>query len=118
MSEDQEALAQTVALELRLLDPGTRRCRREVEKLLHASFREIGASRVWDRESVLAELAANPGDGARVSELSAERVCEGAVLITYVATVAGEGASWRSSLWVHGEDAWRILFHQGTPFRA
>jgi hypothetical protein len=26
-----------------------------------------------------------------------------------------ERASLRSSLWVRGQDGWRLIFHQGTP---
>jgi len=108
-------LEEVVALELRLLDPAVRRDRGQVEALLHAEFREIGASgRLWDRESMVAALAEDPGTGATAGELEARVVGDGVVLLTYVSDSAA-GRSLRSSLWVRGEDGWRVLFHQGTP---
>jgi hypothetical protein len=108
-------LDQVVALELRLLDPATRRRPSAVEALLHQDFREIGASgRLWDRESIVAALAEHPGAAARASEVSARFVADQVVLVTYVAERAGV-RSLHSSLWVGGGDGWRVVFHQGTP---
>jgi ribonuclease HI len=107
-------LEEVVALELRLLDPAVREDREEVERLLHPEFREIGASgRLWNRDEMVAALAEDPGTGATASEIEARVVGEGVVLLTYVAESAA-GRSLRSSLWVRGEDSWRVLFHQGT----
>jgi ribonuclease HI len=107
-------LDEVVALELRLLDPEVRADRGEVERLLHPDFREIGASgRLWDRDSMVAALARDPGTGATASEMVAREVADGAVLVTYVAESAA-GRSRRSSLWVRCEDGWRVLFHQGS----
>ena len=107
-------LEEVVALELRLLDPAVRRDRAEVERLLHPQFREIGASgRTWDRASMVAALAEDPGTATRASGVEARLVGDGVMLVTYVADSAA-GRSIRSSLWVRGEDGWRVLFHQGT----
>jgi ribonuclease HI len=107
-------LEEVVALELLLLDPETRRDPAAVEHLLHPDFREIGASgALWDRDSIVAELAADPGAGSRASDVDARFVAEGVVLVTYAAESAA-GGSRRSSLWVLGEHGWRVLFHQAT----
>jgi ribonuclease HI len=112
--DDVDMTDEVVALELRLLDPGVRADCGEVERLLHPEFREIGASgRLWDRESMVAALAEDPGTGATASEMEARVVDDGVVLVTYVAESAA-GRSRRSSVWVRGEDGWRVLFHQGT----
>jgi ribonuclease HI len=117
MTDLDEQLAEVVALELQLLDPRVRADREAVERLLHADFREIGESgRVWGRAAILAELAAAPGQPGEVRDVEARAVSEGVVLVTYVS--AGERESLRSSLWVMGEDGWRVLFHQGTPSAA
>ena len=111
---DDEDLADVVALKLRLLHPPTRRSREAVERLLHPDFREIGASgRLWDRDSIVAALAVDPGDGAQATDVEARFVAEGVVLVTYTSE-AGARRARRSSLWLHGEDGWRVLFHQGT----
>jgi ribonuclease HI len=109
------ALDEVVSLELRLLDPETRRNAAKVERLLHPGFREIGASgRLWDRDSMVASLADDPGEPSRASEVTARFVSDRAVLVTYAVESAG-ARSLRSSLWVGGDDGWQILFHQGTP---
>jgi hypothetical protein len=106
-------LDQVVALELRLLDPATRRRPSAVEALLHEDFQEIGASgRLWDRESIVAALAEEPGVATRASEVTARFVADQVVLVTYEAERAGV-RSLHSSLWVGGDDGWRVLFHQG-----
>lgn len=105
---------EVVEFELRLLDPAVRADRAEVERLLHPEFREFGSSgQVWDRWSIVAALAEDPGPPARASEVEARVLAPDVVLVTYVAEAAGR-RSLRSSLWVRGEDGWRVLFHQGT----
>ena len=105
------ALEHVIALELSLLDPDVRRTPQRVERLLHADFREYGASgRVYDRESLVAALATEPGSGWEASGVDAREVSGDVVLVTYRAS-----GSLRSSLWVEGPDGWRMLFHQGTP---
>jgi hypothetical protein len=100
-----------VALELRLLEPAVRADPDAVGRLLHPDFREFSVSGgVWDRTAVLAALAADPGHGLRVSDMRADTVSDGVVLVTYVTE-----RTRRSSLWVLGDDGWRVLFHQGTP---
>jgi len=117
MSETDQVIAEVLSLERRLLDPVTRASSRNVERLLHADFREVGATgRSWDRNSVLAALTTAPGETTAVTDMSARVVAAGVVLVTYQARGSGErGGSLRSSLWCKGEDGWRVLFHQGTP---
>ena len=104
-------LADVVALELSLLDPQVRRSPERVEQLLHPGFREFGASgHAWDRDAIVAALAADPGTGWEATEVDAREVSDGVVLVTYRAA-----GSLRSSLWVKGPEGWQILFHQGTP---
>jgi len=105
---------EVVALELLMLDPAVRADRAEVERLLHPEFREFGTSgQVWERGSIIAALAEDPGPPARASDVEARVVAPDVVLVTYVAEAAGL-RSLRSSLWVRDEGGWRALFHQGT----
>jgi hypothetical protein len=104
-------LDEVVALELSLLDPEVRSSPARVERLLHADFREFGASgTAWDRKAIIASLAADPGRGWDATEIDARELAAGVVLVTYRAA-----GSLRSSLWVEGADGWQLLFHQGTP---
>jgi ribonuclease HI len=109
-SDMDAALRHVLALERRMLDPRTRRDPAHVASLLHPEFWEIGASGTrWDRAGVVGALADDPGTCPQVSEMSAERVAEDVVLVTY-----GTPGSRRSSLWVQGATGWRVRFHQGT----
>ena len=111
-------LDEVVKLELRLLDPCIRARPDEIDRFLHEEFTEIGASgRRWDRASTIALLATDPGSAPEVSDLVARSLADDVVLVTYLAKhAADEGTtSFRSSLWVKTNDAWKVLFHQGTP---
>jgi ribonuclease HI len=103
--------AEIAALELRLLDPATRRRPDEVAALLHPDFLEIGASgRAWDRASMIAALRADPGTGTRVTGLAVHLLAPGVALVTYRTERAA-----RASLWLRDGEGWRVRFHQGTP---
>lgn len=118
MEEQDPVLAEVLALELALLDPAVRSDPDEGRRLLHEDFREVGASgTIWDRDSVLAALAAEPvmlTGRIRASDVVARFVTADVVLVTYGAASAA-GRSLRSSLWVRDDGGWRMLFHQGTP---
>jgi hypothetical protein len=103
-------LEHVIALELSLLDPEVRRSPERVGRLLHCDFREFGPGGAWDREAIVAALAADPGRGWQATDVEARAVAAGVVLVTYRAA-----GSLRSSLWVSGPDGWQVLFHQGTP---
>jgi ribonuclease HI len=108
------ALAEVVGQELLLLQPGVRATSKTVESLLHPDFREFGASGdVWDRASIVAALAANPGEAVDTRDLDARLVADGVALVTYRATSRGR-VTLRSSLWVRDEARWRCFHHQGT----
>jgi ribonuclease HI len=112
-------LAHVISLELALLDPAIRRSPQEVERLLHPDFREVGVDgHVWDRDGVVAALASETGARARATDVHARFAGDDVVLVTYSAEGRAGPRAWRSrrsSIWVRGEDGWRVLFHQGTP---
>jgi ribonuclease HI len=111
MEPDLDAV---VALERRLLDPAVRADRDATGALLHPEFREVGAcGRVWDRTTILDELAADPGTGSEACGFEARTVGPGVALVTY--EVVAPRRSQRSSLWLRDEHGWRVRFHQGTP---
>jgi hypothetical protein len=106
-------LDQVVARERRLLDPDVRADVDAVTELLHPDFLEYGASgRVWDRDSIIAALAQDPGVSGAAKDLRATRLADDVILLTY--RVEGERRSLRSSVWVSDGDGWRVRFHQGT----
>lgn len=85
--------ADVVRLEQQLLDPAVRRDPEAAARLLHPDFVEFGRSgRVWDGESVLATMAANPGVSGTAYDFVPARLADDVVLLTYRsrATVTSE----------------------------
>lgn len=115
-------LAEVVSLERALLDPRVRGDRAQVEALLHRDFVEFGSSgRRWDRDGILAMLAAEPpGDGpvAEVDRIDAVPLADDVVHLTYTACRADGTARRRSALWRRVDGRWLLYFNQGTPVPA
>lgn len=111
-------LAHVVTSELRLLDPAVRRSRADAGRLLDPDFREFGAfGRVWDRESILDAMEVEDAPAATADRVSASRVTDDAILVTYRARRA-ERTTLRSSLWRRRDGGpWLLYFHQGTVQR-
>jgi hypothetical protein len=101
-------------LEERLLRLGPACSRDGMERLLAPDFVEFGASgTVWTREAILAELASTAERVYMMADLRCTQINTSSALLTYRVTVNGR-TSLRSSLWIHSQDGWQMLFHQGT----
>jgi hypothetical protein len=106
-----------VRLELLLMRPQTRADRGALERLLHASFVEIGASgRRWAREAVVDEMLTSSEDyvAPEVLDLADQRLADGVVLVTY-STRRLDSTTFRTSVWLHTEVGWQVVLHQATP---
>ncbi|MFE2535594.1 DUF4440 domain-containing protein [Streptomyces sp. NPDC059371] len=118
MLERNPAVEAAIEGELRLLDPAVRRSAELVAALLHPDFYEFGASgRIWDRDSIVALLAAGTEDGSRTttSRVKGVQLASDLVHLTFDTDNNGRRAH-RSSLWrLFGND-WLLYFHQGTPY--
>ncbi|MCP5185724.1 MAG: nuclear transport factor 2 family protein [Pseudomonadales bacterium] len=119
---DGELLDYLRERELMLQEAGTRADRAALARLLHPRFREFGRSgRTYTREAVLSELpAASAPVSYHAEAFEVKAVSADAALLTYRSGVLGMDGrigqqALRSSLWVHGDDGWQLLFHQGTP---
>lgn len=81
------AVEAAVEAELRLLAPEVRSSPELTGALLHPGFHEFGASgRHWDRESIIASLAATTVPGARpaaVSHMKGVRLAPDLVHLTF-----------------------------------
>jgi hypothetical protein len=111
---DDPLLLTLSTLERRLHDPSVRRDLAEVDRLLAGDFREFGKSgRVYDKAAILALLANQAPALIASDDFALTLIAPGAALLTYRSTSSGMTAL-RSSLWVHRDDRWQMLFHQGT----
>jgi hypothetical protein len=92
--------------------------RADLERLMHESYWEVGASGTrYSREFVLETLLTRVPDPAesswvvrdfQVSEIAADNY-----LVTYT-LFQGARVSRRTTLWRRAASGWQILYHQGT----
>lgn len=108
-------------LERELHSAGTRQSDSRLKELLHPEFREIGRSgREYSRETILDRLTDAEPPRVHAEKFRRFDLNPGVALVTYksahVDAIGGlRRHSLRSSLWMLGEDGWRMVFHQGTP---
>ncbi|MEV6325975.1 GNAT family N-acetyltransferase [Nocardia sp. NPDC051787] len=114
----EDPVRQVVDAELDLLDPAVRASPQALAVFLDPSFVEFGASgRRWDRDSIIAAVAAEPSTTIAATAMHGELLSRDLAHITYIAERDGQ-RSLRSSLWRRTDEGWRIYFHQGTPVAA
>lgn len=107
-------------LERELHTAGTRRSADRLKELLHPEFREIGRSgREYCRDTIIERLTDAEPPKVHAEKFRRVDLEAGVALITYEsAHVDSEGRlqrfSLRSSIWLRGEEEWRMVFHQGT----
>ena len=116
MNADPALKAELLALEERLLDPTVRAVPGEVRALLAPEFIEFGASgRVFDRDAILAMLAAEPARVAlQARGFKVRLLAPGVALTTWRVTRDDGIATLRSSVWQQQGGRWQMVFHQGT----
>jgi len=109
-------------LEVELHQPEIREDRERLEFLLHESFMECGRSgRIYTRSEILNELAQESMQYSVWSQdFSVTKLSDQLMLLTYrSAHLFTDGIlsshAFRSSLWQHSKQGWKIRFHQGTP---
>ncbi|HET8582626.1 MAG TPA: DUF4440 domain-containing protein [Jatrophihabitans sp.] len=102
--------------ERELLDPAVRRDAARLTALLDPDFREVGASgRYWNRDDIIAALAADPGnEPPQITQPETTVLSDDLVLLTYLASRPTRHTR-RASLWRRMDGDWRIIYHQGTP---
>ena len=123
MSTDPAALAALTALtaelrsyEERILDPAVRADPAQIRALLAPEFVELGASgRVFDRDGIVATLAAESPRGARQTRgFKLRLLAPGAALTTWRVQRDDGIETLRSSVWQQQDGRWLMVFHQGT----
>jgi hypothetical protein len=117
-----KTFAHLIKLETRLHSPDVRLDPRQLEALLHPSFKEFGRSgHEYDRASAIAALAQEEKHLVTLSrDFKAQRIDKRVVLLTYQSAHVNEAGGLerhtnRSSLWLDTGTGWQMIFHQGTP---
>ncbi len=104
-------------LEESILDPAVRADPARLRALLTPEFMEFGASgRVFDRDGIIAVLAAEPARVARQARgFKVRLIAPGAALTTWRVQRDDGIETLRSSVWQQQADGrWLMVFHQGT----
>ncbi len=117
MTDITALTAELRALEDSILDPAVRADPARMRALLVPEFTEFGASgRVFDRDGIIAVLAAEPATQARQARgFKVRLVAPGAALTTWRVRRDDGIETLRSSVWQQQADGrWLMLFHQGT----
>lgn len=118
MNAEDELEAQFRELEESHLRPEVRSSPVALRSLLADDFFEIGASgRTWNRDQVIEAVPSRDPFTASIEQLAVQSLAPGVVLTTYrlVITSGDARPTLRSSIWVHRDGRWQLLFHQGTP---
>ena len=102
--------------EERILDPAVRADPAQVRALLAPEFIEFGASgRVFDRDAILAALAAEgPREARQARGFKVRLLAPGAALTTWRVKRDDGIETLRSSVWQQQGGRWLMVFHQGT----
>lgn len=105
--------AELLALELALAQRRAADLPGGYEAVLHAAFRETGASgRWWTREATL-EMLRDAGESeVAIERFEIEELAPGVILATYDSV--GPRPARRASIWVLEDGRWQVRFHQGT----
>lgn len=115
-------LATLQALEVELHHPGVRCDAQRLEQLLHPEFHEVGRSgRPYDRATVMRFLGEQVAFPPVISDdFALQPLGPGVVLLSYRSALRRpdatlENHTLRSSVWVHRDALWQLIYHQGTP---
>jgi hypothetical protein len=116
---DRDLLQQ---LEEKLLQPEIRSDIAALDQLLADDFIEFGASgERYTKTEIVAALPHEPPIERTTSDYDVRELGHGVALVTYnvVRHTPNEPSmrSLRSSIWVHRDGRWQMVFHQGTLAR-
>jgi hypothetical protein len=119
-SSPPDLAAHLFRLEQQLLEPSTRRNATALISLLDEDFREFGSSgRIYTRQQIIDALAAESPRTITINDPLCQQLSENTALLTYrstrATTLQAASHALRSSLWVHRDNRWQMIFHQGTP---
>jgi len=118
---DKAAVQKFYELETSLHQKEIRNSREKVSTLIANDFLEYGKSGgVFHKQDILAGLEQEAIDfEITVSDFSAKKLAENVILVTYTASMLDEDTittvhTNRSSIWIMRDEAWQMIFHQGT----
>lgn len=116
---DRQAARELAAREPIFHHPELGVSREDFDGMMANEYWEVGASgRTYSREFVLNMLEQRhrqPVDERLVmSEFECRRISAETYLVTYLLEQESGRLSRRCTLWRHGPDGWRALYHQGT----
>jgi hypothetical protein len=115
-----ETVQELMRLEQTLLRPEVRRSQAQMDELLADDFVEYGSSgRIYDKAAILETTEKSFDAQLSLQDFSAKALAPTVALVNYRSVLrradGSESYALRSSVWVRARDAWKLVFHQGTP---
>ena len=119
VTEPPDLCAHLRSLEEQLLKPQLRRNPDLLSHYLADDFREFGSSgRIFHKADIVAELKAESPRTITMDHFHCSLLTHEIAQLTYRSTVTSYRQlpvhANRSSLWIHRDGRWQMLFHQGT----
>jgi hypothetical protein len=108
---------QIYILETQLLHADVRNSRSALDNLLSENFLEFaGSGKIFDKKKILDSLPGAPTPKFIMHDFAIHELSPVLILATYkMEKQDGESEfSLRSSIWQKEQNAWKMLFHQGT----
>ncbi len=103
------------ASEMEMLDPAVRADPVRVRELLHDDFIEFGSTgRVYNKEILVEMLRTERPSTVSIRDFTVRQLASDTALVTYRTVGQSGHEARRSSVWVHQDGVWRMVFHQGT----
>jgi len=109
-------------LEEKLQQTNIRKSTNELEKLISDNFIEIGSSgTIYTKKDVLRNLPASPTIKFTMTDFKTHILCPDIIQSLFRTEKINQDTgstthSLRSSLWKKEDNAWKMIFHQGTPY--
>ncbi len=102
-------------LELAMLDPEVRGDPGRLDELLRDDFIEFGSSgRVYEKRMLIDMIAKESHAPVIIRDFAIRQLAADTALVTYRSVGQSGQEARRSSIWIRGDERWKMAFHQGT----
>jgi hypothetical protein len=115
---DRRTLSQHIqSLEEHLLRSDVRKSEEEIHQLISEDYKEFGQSgRIFNKQDIITGLLNETPTQLDLSNFNFKLLSPDIALATYVVfNHSRQRRSLRSSIWMRKGEAWKMVFHQGTP---
>jgi len=109
------------SLELKLLDPETRKSKKKLDELLADDFFEFAQDgKRYNKQEIIEVLPKCPAEKIEIVDFEATELSQDCILASYIAKReilenSHQHETMCSSIWQKINGCWQMIFFQGTP---